>query len=210
MKSQKVKPAEDHSTEEKIKNAARIIFHQKGYAGTKTRDIAEEAGINLALLNYYFRSKEKLFGIIMLESLQSFRQSMMDVINDQKTSLENKIETIVSNYIDLLIDQPDIPLFILSELRSNPAVLISKVDPKKTLLNSYLSKQFQQKVKEGKIVETDPIHFMINLVGMVVFPFIASPMLKNIGGISQDGFNELMEQRKVLIPKWIKMMLKVK
>jgi AcrR family transcriptional regulator len=210
MKSPKSKLVVDPSTEEKIKNAARIIFHQKGYAGTKTRDIAEEAGINLALLNYYFRSKEKLFGIIMVESLQSFRLSMMDVINNEKTSLENKIETIVNNYINLLIDEPDIPLFILSELRSNPAVLISKIDPKKTLLNSYFSKQYQLKVQEGKIVQTDPIHFIMNLVGMIVFPFIASPLLKNIGGLTQDQFNELMTQRKILIPKWIKMILKAK
>ena len=89
MKSPKSKLVVDPSTEEKIKNAARIIFHQKGYAGTKTRDIAEEAGINLALLNYYFRSKEKLFGIIMVESLQSFRLSMMDVI--KLNSFVNKL-----------------------------------------------------------------------------------------------------------------------
>ena len=130
MKSSKVKPAVDPSTEEKIKNAARIIFHSKGYAATRTRDIADEAGINLALLNYYFRSKEKLFDMIMLESLQGFRQSLAGVFNNEKTSLENKIETLVSNYIDLLIDQPDIPLFVLSELRTHPQKLVSimKVD----------------------------------------------------------------------------------
>ncbi len=58
------------STEEKIKEAARRVFTQKGYAATRTRDIAEESGLNLALINYYFRSKEKLFDIIMLEHLQ--------------------------------------------------------------------------------------------------------------------------------------------
>jgi len=70
MKSPKVKPAVDPSTEEKIKNAARVIFHSKGYAATRTRDIADEAGINLALLNYYFRSKEKLFETIRLQITQ--------------------------------------------------------------------------------------------------------------------------------------------
>src|ERR1700740_358677 len=99
-------PVDDPSTEEKIKNAARVIFHKKGYAATRTRDIAEEAGINLALLNYYFRSKEKLFDIIMAESLHDFRKHITTALNDEKTSLENKIETFVSNYIDLLINQP--------------------------------------------------------------------------------------------------------
>ena len=62
----------DLSTEEKIKEAAKKVFLKKGYAATRTRDIAEEAGINLALLNYYFRSKEKLFDLIMLEKLEKF------------------------------------------------------------------------------------------------------------------------------------------
>jgi len=210
MKSPKVKPAVDPSTEEKIKNAARVIFHSKGYAATRTRDIADEAGINLALLNYYFRSKEKLFDMIMLESLQGFRQSLAGVFNNEKTSLENKIETLVSNYIDLLIDQPDIPLFVLSELRTNPQKLVSKMNGKEFLLNSSFIKQFQQAVKEGKIAPIHPLHFIMNLIGMVVFPFVGSPMLKNAGDLKQDDFNELMQQRKILIPKWLEAISKIK
>jgi len=57
----------DESTEEKIKEAARIVFTQKGYASAKVRDIAKEADINLSLVNYYFRSKEKLFQLCMAE-----------------------------------------------------------------------------------------------------------------------------------------------
>ena len=67
--ARKSKPETNLSTEEKFKEAARVVFTRKGYAATKTRDIAEEAGLNLALLNYYFRSKEKLFEIIMLEKI---------------------------------------------------------------------------------------------------------------------------------------------
>src|SRR5579859_5707706 len=100
MPKGKTKKVKEASTEEKIMEAARKLFTQRGYAATRTRDIAEEAGINLALLNYYFRSKEKLFDIIMLESLHDFRQHIIVALNDEKTSLENKIETLVSNYID--------------------------------------------------------------------------------------------------------------
>jgi AcrR family transcriptional regulator len=210
MKLTKSNPAVDPSTEEKIKNAARIIFHKKGYAATRTRDIADEAGINLALLNYYFRSKEKLFDIIMLESLQGFRQNMESVFNDKKTSLDSKIKTLVSNYIDLLINQPDIPLFILSELRNDPQALISKMNPKDSLMKSYFVMQFQQEVKDGKIAPIPPLHFIMNLIGMIVFPFVGSPILKNVGELKQDDFNNLMEQRKKLIPKWLKAISKVK
>jgi AcrR family transcriptional regulator len=209
MKSKKERPVVDASAEEKIKNAARIIFHQKGFAAARTRDIAEEAGINLALLNYYFRSKEKLFDIIMMESLQGFFLSVAKLFNNEESSWEEKIELFVSGYIDMLIKQPDIPLFILSELRANPDALISKMNGKEILLKSHFMKQFQKQIKKGKIVPTHPLHFLMNLIGMAVFPFIGSPILKNVGNLKQSDFNELMEQRKKLIPQWIKMMYKI-
>ena len=209
MKPTKTKPAADHSTEEKIKNAARSVFHKKGYAATRTRDIAEEAGINLALLNYYFRSKEKLFDIIMTETMQGFLTSIMEILNDEKTTFEKKIEIIVGNYIDLLIEQPDIPLFVLSELRANPETLVSRISNKKVLMKSVFIMQFQQQIKAGKIAPIHPLHFIMNMLGMVVFPFVGSPMLKSIGDLKQKEFDELMQQRKKLIPKWVNAMLKM-
>ena len=210
MKPSKTKPSVDASTEEKIKNAARSVFHKKGYAATRTRDIAEEAGINLALLNYYFRSKEKLFDIIMTETMQGFLTSIMEILNDEKTTFEKKIEIIVGNYIDLLIEQPDIPLFVLSELRANPEALVSRINNKKVLMKSIFIMQFQQQIKEGKIAAINPLHFIMNMLGMVVFPFVGSPMLKSIGDLKQKDFDELMQQRKKLIPKWVNTILKIK
>ena len=84
------------STEEKIKEAARRVFTRKGYAATRTRDIAEESGYNLALINYYFRSKEKLFDIIMLDNLHLFIHSVMAIVNDPATTLQEKIEIVVN------------------------------------------------------------------------------------------------------------------
>lgn len=210
MKEKKTKPKNLTTTEEKIKNAASIVFHKKGFSATRTRDIADEAGINLALLNYYFRSKEKLFDIIMLESMQGFFKSLKEVLDNSETSLENKIETLVNNYIDLLTANPDIPLFLLNELRMNPDKLISKMGMKEILMKSYFIKQFQQGIKKGEIAFVNPLHFMMNLVSMTVFPFIASPVLKGLGDLSDKNFDDLMAQRKLLIPKWIEAMLKMK
>jgi len=198
------------STEEKIKNAARIVFHKKGFAATRTRDIAEEAGINLALLNYYFRSKEKLFDIVIFETLQHFFKSIAEVFKNEKTTLDNKIETIAASYIDLLTANPNIPLFLMSELKMQPDELVTKMGMKEMVMNSSFLKQFQQGVKEGKIIPVHPLHFMMNLMSMTIFPFVASPMIKGLGDLSQKQFEEFMEQRKLLIPKWIKATLKAK
>lgn len=207
MKEKIGKVEADPSTEEKIKNAARNIFHKKGYAGTRTRDIAEEAGINLALLNYYFRSKEKLFGLIMMETMQGFLKSMTDVFNERETTLEMKVEQLVSNYIDLLTEHPNIPIFILSELRNNPEEVVSKMKMKEFLMGSYFFQQMQEAVQEKRIAQVHPLHFVMNILGMTVFPFIAKPMLTVVGDMQEENFNTLMQQRKKLIPQWIKSML---
>lgn len=198
----------DTSTEEKIKEAARTVFHKKGYAATRTRDIAEKAGINLALLNYYFRSKAKLFDIIIMETLSGFVQNMVIVLNDPATSLEKKVELIASNYIDFILKEPEIPTFIISEIRNNPGGLLEKLPVRELVQNSMFVKQHRQAVKTGEITEPNPLQFLMNLIGLIIFPFVAKPLLKAIGGIKDAGFNALMQERKKLIPVWIKAMMK--
>src|SRR5687768_3368256 len=92
----------DLSTEEKIKAAALKLFTKKGFAATRTRDISEEAGINLALLNYYYRSKERLFELVMTEILQNFFRGLTQIFNDESTSLDEKVSIFVKNYTALL------------------------------------------------------------------------------------------------------------
>ncbi|MFV0606724.1 MAG: TetR/AcrR family transcriptional regulator [Niabella sp.] len=210
MSQKKNKEATDITTEEKIKEAARTVFYKKGYAATRTRDIAEEAGINLALLNYYFRSKQKLFEMIMVETLSFFVQNMIEVLNDEKTSLTEKVEAIVSGYIDLIIREPEIPGFIVSEVRNNPDVLLQRIPVKKFIKESVFFVQHRVAVEDGRVAEPDPIHFMLNILGLTVFPFIVKPMITRAGDLSEAAFNKLMQERKTLIPVWVKAMIQEK
>ena len=194
----------DLSTEEKIKEAAKKVFLKKGYAATRTRDIAEEAGINLALLNYYFRSKEKLFDLIMLEKLEKFFGVIAPVLNNTGASLEQKIILLSSNYIDLLIANPELPLFILSEVRHNPDRFAHKL-PVAKVVDSHFMKQLMEKRPD-----INPIHLLINLLAMSVFPFIMKPIFHASGIMNEKAFQMRMEERKALIPKWVNGMLKAK
>ncbi len=207
MPPKKIDLETDKNTEQKIKDAARDIFHKKGFAATRTRDIAELSGINLALINYYFRSKQKLFDIIMLESMQSFFKNISDVFNDPNTSFENKIDLLVGSYIDLLSENPQIPLFILNELKNNPGDLLRKFGMKKIVMDSYFLIQLSTEIEAGKVNAINPLHLIMNLLGMTVFPFISSPIVKGLGDLSAADFNNLMQERRVLIPKWIKQQL---
>jgi len=208
-KSKEVKKL-DTTTEEKIKVAARIVFYKKGYAATRTRDIAEEAGINLALLNYYFRSKEKLFDMIMLETVTNFMKTMVTILNDKKSTLKKKVELVACHYINFISKEPNIPMFMLSELRNNAGRLLENLPIKQLIMNSTFFKQHKEAVTKGKITEPNPLHFLMNLLGLIVFPFIAQPLLQGVSGTSDKQFNQLMQERKTLIPVWIKAIMKAK
>lgn len=195
----------DKSTEEKIKDAARKVFTQKGFAATRTRDIAEEAGLNLALLNYYFRSKKKLFELIMLEKVQKLLGVIIPTVNDTSTTLDKKIEIIAHNYIDMLTDNPDLPLFVLSEIRNNPEQFGNRMQASKILRESHFVKQLHEQRPD-----IHPLHFLMSILGMILFPFIGKPVLMSVGTMGQKEYDAMMHERKQLIPKWTSALLKAR
>jgi len=202
------KQEKDLSTEEKIKEAARRIFTKKGYAATRTRDIAEAAGINLALLNYYFRSKEKLFELVMMENFQEFVNGIKSILNNTETSLENKIEGIVDFYIRQMIQNPDLPLFIMNEVRSNAKMIKSRLN-KDILIKSHFMMQLAAQLKKSGNADVNPVHFIMNIFGMTIMPFIAAPLITELGVLKPQEFEKAMMERKKLIPAWIKTLLKL-
>ena len=195
------------NSEERIKAAARKVFHQKGYAGTRTRDIAEEAGINHAMVNYYFRSKEKLFGIVMLETMTFFFKGVSTILNNENTSLEQKIEQVVAKYIDLLLEEPELPTFVFNEVRTNPEPFVENSPIHEALQNSVLARQYAEAVAQGRITEPNLIHTVLNVISLVIFPFIAQPIFTALSRTDKEAYKTLMLERKKLIPQWIKAML---
>lgn len=185
-------------TEEKIIEAATKLFIQKGFDGTKTRDIAEEAGLNIASLHYYFRSKEKLFEIVASKAIQELSNKLTQVLGED-LELDEKIQKFVSVYSDFLLDNPYLPLFVLTEAQSNPERFESVMDIKTKL--STLQKQLDQLKEQGAIIDIDIRQFFITLAGLTVFPFIGRSFIQ-AGGIYDDqGFEEMIEERKKMVPE---------
>jgi AcrR family transcriptional regulator len=199
------KKIERVATEDKIKDAARKVFMRKGFSATRTRDIAEEAGINLALLNYYFRSKQKLFEVVMLEKMKKLLGNLLPVMNDADTSLERKIELIVDNYIEALSENPNLPIFVLNELRKKNIKLMPNIPSDKAITQSSFLKQLKKRRSD-----VNPLQFLIAMLGMTIFPFVARPMMMHTGILNDKSFRTLMQERKKLIPIWMKAILKSK
>ena len=195
------------NSEERIKAAARKVFHQKGYAGTRTRDIAEEAGINHAMVSYYFRSKEKLFQIVMIETMTYFFQGISAILNEETTSLEQKIEQVVAKYIDLLLEEPELPTFVFNEVRTNPEPFVENSPIHEALQSSVLARQYTEAVARGEVSEPNLLQMVLNVISLVIFPFIAQPILIALNKIDNEQYKALILERKELIPQWIKAML---
>ncbi len=201
----------DISTEEKIKEAARRIFQQKGYAATRTRDIAEEAGINMALLNYYFRSKEKLFEIVMAEGFNQLFFSLRTILNDAGTSLSQKIDAMVPAYIDMLVKNPNLPIFVLGEIQAHPERFKAKLGiNRKLVTGSDTFGQLQEQLKQIGMKDVNPFHFVLNMLSMTLFPFIAKPLIQRLTEMDDDAFRDFVNERKIFIPMWIKNILQIK
>ena len=190
------------STEDKILLAASKVFTEKGFSGTRTRDIAEEAGINLALLNYYFRTKEKLFEQVMKVKILLLFGQIIPIVTNEKTSLEEKIDLASVKYFDILTKNPNLPLFVLSEIQKKTSDIKSILPFDKVLKNSFLIKQIQEKKSE-----INPFHFLINFISMTAFPFLGKPILQTFELMNDSEFQKFVEERKKFVPVWIKMML---
>ena len=206
MAKAKKKILKDVSAEEKIKLAAKKLFTKKGFVATRTRDIAEEAGINLALLNYYFRSKQKLFDLVMMENFQQFIRGITVNFTDETMTFDQRIEKIVVAYVDMLIRLPDLPMFILNEIRGNPSKIAARLQAELAPMRQNLFKQLIASNEDGK-TNLQPFHFIANLVGLTVFPFVGRPILQRVTGTTDEQFEQYMQDRKELVPVWIKAMM---
>lgn len=114
----------DLVTEERIKRSARSVFQRKGFNGARIAEIADNAGINRAMIHYYYRDKKSLFDIVMQESIVELLSGNNSIINNEQTTLPEKIEMICENFYDLLSENRDLPMFVLSELQLNSGSFI--------------------------------------------------------------------------------------
>jgi len=189
--------------QEKILEAARKVFTTRGMAGARMQDIADEAGINKALLHYYFRDKEKLFELVFLEEAQKFFPKINTIFQSDNTLFE-KIEAFVDEYITEMQENPYLPWFVMNEINRDPDQFLYKIWGKKNLPNtSKFLMQIDKEVKKGTIKRISPLHLLMNLLSMTIFPFVARPMMQRNLGMTELQFKAAMEERKKEIPKFI-------
>ncbi len=166
------------NTEQSILEAAKIVFVKKGMEGARMQEIADEAGINKALLHYYYRSKDKLFNAVFKETFFKLLPNLVDLLKSD-ISLFEKIRLFVQNYIDIINANPLLPSFIIHELSRNPEFVITLI--KSSGVNPvYFVNQVQEEIEKGTIEPIKPLHLIVNMLSMCIFPFVARPILQDV------------------------------
>jgi len=186
----------DRQTEEKIFEAATDVFVEKGMDGARMQDIATHAGINKALLHYYFRTKEQLFNKVF-EKIAARMFAKFAPVFDDNLSLEDKIRFFFKAHISFMHDNPRLPGFILNEINRNPArikKLLSTVEFKK--LWKMLYDQHKNELDKYNITEENLPQIMTTIASMSVFPFAARGILEGIFQNMGVDFEKYIEDRK--------------
>ena len=198
-----VKIKKDGKAEEKILAAAKKVFTTKGMAGARMQDIADEAGINKALLHYYFRDKDKLFELVFREEAMKFFPKV-NAIFQSEDELFVKIEKFVVEYIDEMLENPYLPWFVLNEINRDPEKFMHKIWGKGNLPKpAKFLEQIEKETRKGTIKRISPLHLLLNLLSMTIFPFVARPMVTRNLQLDELQFKMAMEQRKKEIPRFI-------
>ncbi|HMB93848.1 MAG TPA: TetR/AcrR family transcriptional regulator [Rhodothermales bacterium] len=190
------------ATEDKIFEAARDVFHEQGYGGARMQEIADRAGINKALLHYYYRSKDKLFEAVFHVSAMRVVPQIVGVLTAEMP-LREKIERFVHTYIDQIVANPHVPGFILQELRRNPNRLRQFVGELARDKFAGIAQDIEEAVARGEIRPIEAPHLLANILGLCVFPFIARPMLQTVVGFDDAAYDAFLEARKQEVTAFI-------
>jgi TetR/AcrR family transcriptional regulator len=189
-------------TRAEILSAAAKIFAESGLAGARTDAIAAAAGVNKALLYYYFRSKERLYEAVFEDHFREFNREALRVL-----AARGSARVILLRYVSLHFD------FISSHQRCAglyQQVMISGGRPLQRLVRKYFvprsrafGKLLERGMRQGEFRRADPMHAGVSIVAMVVFYFSAAPVLRLLG--HAHAYSPVnLQKRKQEVLDWIR------
>jgi TetR/AcrR family transcriptional regulator len=194
--------AEEAQTERLIKDKAKQLFFQKGFLNATTQEIADEAGVNRALIHYYFRSRDQMLDILLDETLREKKGRVTSILNSDVPFREK-----IANYIDMIVDYgikyPYLDNFLISEMARRPEKikLFCAKDPVKS--SDLIRNELAIEVKKGKLAAITAEHFMVNLISLCNYPLLAKSVIQTIHGLSDTAYRKFLVERKRIIYRTI-------
>lgn len=192
----------EESTEAQILDAAKNVFQSKGMDGARMQEIADEAGINKAMLHYYYRSKQLLFEAVFTNAFSLLAPQLNVILNDD-SSLEDKIKNFSFNYTSFMIKHPYLPNFIIQELNRNEDFIIKlKENTGFPNLQKFKAK-VDLEISQGLINPIDADQLFVNIIALNIFPFLGKPLVKAFADKDDKAYKEFVERRKIEVANFI-------
>jgi len=190
------------TTEEKIFNAARIVFQRKGFTGARMQEIADTAEINKAMLHYCFKNKQSLFEAVLMHAFNQLAPQINEIFNSNE-SVFDKIKKFTNSYITFVIANPYLPPFIIQEMNNNPEFLSQFLNHENRPNPNQFVLQIEKEIALGILKPVQPKQLVLDIFAMTVFPFAAKMMIKGIIQLTDNEFEQMMEERKTSIAETI-------
>ncbi|MES2798840.1 MAG: TetR/AcrR family transcriptional regulator [Bacteroidota bacterium] len=189
---------ENCKTDIQIKDLAKEFFFAKGHLQSSVQELADFAGVNRTLINYYFRSKENLFQIIYWEMIYEMRQSL-STIYACELNFEKKVDAIIDYLIEQKESYPFLEIFNVQESFKITSKIETIIRPEALPEFKTFLKEIKAEMKKGKLKKTEPKLFMIHLFALISYPIIMNPVLQKILEISEDENKQIRKERKKAI-----------
>lgn len=184
----------DTGTEQLIKDTAKQIFFSEGKLHATTQDIADAAGVNRTLVNYYFRSRDILFEQVATEA-RAEMSAVLDSVFSAKVDFKDKLAQLINVFMDQAIKFPYREVYVVTELNRTEKTV---PEEKRTRVQAFL-KEVSAEMENGKLKKMDPRQFCMNLFSLMAYPLITNCLNKSIYNVNDEEYQEMMMERKKLI-----------
>lgn len=191
------------TTKDKIIQAAQQVFIRKGMDGARMQEIADEAGINKALLHYYFHSKDQLFDEVFYGILSRLIPGLIKIFKEDAPIMD-KIEAVISEYDHFMTRNPYLPQFVFREINRDPDQL-SKFMSDQGLDFTHVEKMISREIANGTIRPISFPHLFANIIGMIVMPYIGRPLFqRKLFKNDPEKYDQFLKERREVITQFVK------
>lgn len=191
---------DERATRDRILDAAHRVFVRRGTAKARTQEIADEAGVNKALVHYYFGTKDALAGEVFTSSMKEFMPRIFGILGSDVMSIEDKVRAVVREQLDFHLARPYLAPYIMTEAHTEPERVRGMLQHDAPARLAVLRRQLAAAAAAGTMRRIAPEQFVVSLVGLLVFPFLARPMIEMIVGVDAARFPAFIEARKRDLP----------
>lgn len=185
----------DEATEELIKNTAKRLFFGEGKFNATTQEIADAAGVNRTLINYYFRSRDKLFDLVFADA-QIYEQKRTESIIFSELPFKAKIEEFIDESFIMAKEYPYMELYMVTQF--NQGCYFKDEEGMDRMLKKFYE-EFEVAMEEGLIRKMEPIQFIINMISLISFPVAMRPLFQKSMRLTDQDYERILNDRKQII-----------